>query len=179
MGSTSKNAVTQTFPDDDDKMTDFSSRGLRGNGGLKPDVSAVGGTVFSTSVGTGSEGETESGTSMAAPMVAGLSALVVSKHPDWTPEQVKADIMNTAGQDLYVGGSADTSSDRYAPNRVGSGRIETVPALANDVLAYVVDDPGAVSVSFGPVEVTAPTTPDQDGQGAEHRSLHAHLRPEL
>ncbi|WP_051551278.1 S8 family serine peptidase [Nocardioides sp. URHA0020] len=155
---TGKNAVNQQFPDDDNKLTDFSSRGLRGNGGLKPDVSAVGGTVFSTSVGTGDEGETESGTSMAAPMVAGLSALVVSKHPSWTPEQVKADIMNTAGQNLYVGGSAAPTSDRYAPNRVGSGRIQAVPALDNDVLAYVTDDPGAVSVSFGPVEVTEPMT---------------------
>ncbi|WP_395692674.1 S8 family serine peptidase [Nocardioides sp.] len=153
---TEANAVEQSFPADDDKMTDFSSRGIRGAGHLKPDVTAVGGTVFSTAVGTGTEGQTESGTSMAAPMVAGLAALVLSEHPDWTPEQVKADIMNTAGQDLFTGD--DHSGDRYAPNRVGAGRIQAAAALENDVLAYVTNDPGAVSVSFGPRAISAPTT---------------------
>ena len=153
---TTANAVTQTFPADNDKLTDFSSRGIHGAGHLKPDVTAVGGTVFSTAVGTGSDGVNESGTSMAAPMVAGLAALVVSKHPDWTPEQVKADIMNTAGANLYTGD--DHTGERYAPNRVGSGRIDAEAALNNRVLAYVTDDPGAVSASFGPVAVTGPLT---------------------
>lgn len=152
------NEVTQSFPDDDDKMTDFSSRGIRGAGNVKPDVTAVGGTVFSTAVGTGSEGVSESGTSMAAPMVAGLAALVREAHPTWTPEQVKADIMNTAGQDLDTNGSDTAGGTRYAPNRVGAGRIQAAPALSNNVLAYVTDDPGAVSVSWGPVEVGAPVS---------------------
>ncbi|MFC6045453.1 S8 family serine peptidase [Nocardioides hankookensis] len=155
---TERNGVTQTFPDDDDTMAGFSSRGSRGAGHLKPDVTAVGGTVFSTSVGTGNEGETESGTSMAAPMVAGLSALVISAHPGWTPEQVKADIMNTAGQDLDTNGSDTAGGDRYAPNRVGSGRIKADDAVRNEVLAYAAGGTGAVSVSFGPVEVTDPVT---------------------
>jgi subtilisin family serine protease len=161
VSGTERNAVTQTFPNDDDTMTDFSSRGGRGAGHLKPDVTAVGGTVFSTSVGTGDQGETESGTSMAAPMVAGLSALVIAAHPDWTPEQVKADIMNTAGQDLDTNGSLTEGGDRYAPNRVGAGRIQADAAVANDVVAYSADDAGAVSVSFGPVEVTGPFTADK------------------
>jgi thermitase len=37
-----------------------------------------------------------SGTSMAAPFVSGVAALVWSAHPDWTAEQVKAQIENTA-----------------------------------------------------------------------------------
>ncbi|WP_051551359.1 S8 family serine peptidase [Nocardioides sp. URHA0020] len=155
---TKTNSVTQFFPEDTDKVADFSSRGMRGNGNIKPDVAAVGASVFSTAVGTGDDGVSESGTSMASPMVAGLAALVVSAHPAWSPEQVKADIMNTAGQNLYVDGSSEPSSARYAPNRVGAGRIQAAAALTNEVLAYVADDPGAVSVSFGPVEVTAPMT---------------------
>lgn len=151
---TEANAVSQEFPSDNDLMTDFSSRGIRAAGNVKPDVTAVGATVFSTAVGTGSDGITESGTSMASPMTAGLAALVLDKHPTWTPEQVKADIMNTAGQDLTTG--KDHTGDRYAPNRAGSGRIEAEPALANQTLAYVGDGSGAVSVSFGPLEVTEP-----------------------
>jgi subtilisin family serine protease len=146
----------QLITADNDKVNDSSSRGIRLNGNVKPDVGAVGTSVFSTAVGTGSQGESLTGTSMATPMVAGLAALVKSKHPDWMPQDVKADIMNTAGQDLWTGD--DHSGVAYAPNRVGAGRIDAKSALDNQVLAYGVDSPGAVSVSFGPVAVTGPTT---------------------
>jgi hypothetical protein len=81
---------------------------------------------------------------------------VRDQHPDWNPEQVKADLMNTAEQDLFL--EPNHSGPKYAPNRVGSGRIDVKTALDNKVLAYVTNDPGSVSASFGPVEVTAPTT---------------------
>jgi subtilisin family serine protease len=143
-------------PSNDDEVASFSSRGIREAGDLKPDVSAVGASVFSTGFGTGNQGISESGTSMATPMVAGLAALIHTQYTGWTAEQVKADVMNTAGQDLFTG---DThSGNTYAPNRVGAGRIDAEAALDNEVLAYVADDPGAVSASFGPVAVTAPTT---------------------
>jgi subtilisin family serine protease len=139
-----------------DKLNSSSSRGIRGAGNVKPDVTAVGTSVFSTAMGTGSGGVSFDGTSMATPMVAGLAALVHTAHAGWTPEQVKADIMNTAGQDLFTGNAH--SGARYAPNRVGAGRVRAVPALNNRVLAYVQDNPGAVSVSFGPVAITGATT---------------------
>ncbi len=151
------NAVLQNFPDDVDKVSSFSSRGSHAAGNVKPDVAAVGGSVFSAAVGSGSEGTSKSGTSMAAPMVAGLAALVRQANPDWTPLQVKADIMNTASHDVFVNGSAIPAGDRYGPPRVGAGRIDAVAATSNKVLAY---DPagGAVSLSFGPVAVTGPMT---------------------
>ena len=37
-----------------------------------------------------------SGTSMAAPVVSGIAALVLQAHPDWTPDQVKSALMSTA-----------------------------------------------------------------------------------
>lgn len=154
--STSASDFTQQVPADDDTLTGFTSRGTHDAGAIKPDVTAVGGTVFSTSVGTGNKGENESGTSMAAPMTAGLAALVLTANPTWNVEQVKADIVNTAGADLWT--EQDRKGLRYAPNRVGTGRIQAAPAVANKVLAYVKDNPGAVGVSFGPVEVTGPTT---------------------
>ena len=156
VSGTSASTFRQLIPADNDKVNDSSSRGVRGAGNVKPDVTAVGTSVFSTAVGTGNQGVSFTGTSMATPMVAGLAALIRSEHPDWTPEEVKADIMNTAGQDLFTGDNH--TGDNYAPNRVGAGRIQADQALDNQVLAYVVDDPGAVSVSFGPVAVTGPTT---------------------
>jgi serine protease AprX len=37
-----------------------------------------------------------SGTSFAAPIVSGISALIVARHPDWTPDQVKGALMISA-----------------------------------------------------------------------------------
>lgn len=154
VGGTEAATFRQVVPGNDDTVNDSSSRGIRGAGNVKPDVTAIGTSVFSTAMGTGNQGVAFTGTSMATPMVAGLAALVRTKHPDWTPEVVKADIMNTAGQDLFTG--ASHTGSRYAPNRVGSGRVQADAALTNQAVAYVADDPGAVSVSFGPVAVTGP-----------------------
>jgi subtilisin family serine protease len=156
LGNTLRNSVRQSLPQNADKVYTASSRGTHGNGNLKPDVTGVSVQVFSTDVGTGSDGKTLSGTSMSSPMIAGTAALVRSKHPDWTPEEVKANIMNTADKDIFTGDNR--TGDKYAPNRDGAGRVDIPQALDNQVLAYVVNDPGAVSVSFGPVEVTGPTT---------------------
>jgi len=157
-GVTISGTEANTFPQFDTSLNDtlagFSSRGIGDWGNVKPDITAVGGTVFSAGVGTGTEGLNDSGTSMATPMTAGAAALVVSEHPDWRPEQVKADLMNTAGANLYLG--KNHTGAKYAPQRVGTGRLEVDKALDNNVLAYVVDDPGAVGVSFGPQAVTAP-----------------------
>ena len=89
-------------------------------------------------------------------MAAITAALVKDLRPTWTPEMIKADIMNTAGQDLFLG--KNHTGAKYAPNRVGAGRIKADAALANKVVAYVGDGSGAVSVSFGAVEVSGPTT---------------------
>jgi subtilisin family serine protease len=156
VSGTDANNFEQLVPGDDDKVASFSSRGIRNAGDVKPDVSAVGQSVFSAGMGTGDDGLSDSGTSMATPMVAGLSALVRSENSSWNPEQVKADIMNTADQDLFTG--SNHTGDNYAPNRVGAGRIDAKAALDNQVLAYVTDDPGAVSASFGTIEATGPMT---------------------
>jgi len=150
-----RNAVTVTNRSAIDQLAGFSSRGVGVAGGVKPDVAAPGVTTFSVAVGTGDEGIAESGTSMASPHVAGEAALVRAAHPSWTVEEVKAAIMNTATQDVFVG--PDHSGEVYGPERVGAGRVVADAAVDTTTLAYVTDDPGAVSVSFGPVAVTTAT----------------------
>ena len=66
--------------------------------------------------------------------------------------------MNTAGNDVHVNPSSSDPGDTFAPNRVGAGRLQVDDALDSDVIAYNSDDHGVVSVSFGPVEVSGPTT---------------------
>ena len=162
ISGTTANGFRQLIDGASDSLNDTvntsSSRGIRDAGNVKPDVTAVGTTVFSTGVGTGNQGLNLTGTSMATPMVAGAAALVKSKHPDWTPEQVKADIMNTADADLHLHPGVNPHDTLYGPNRVGTGRMDIKAALDNSVLAYTVDgahgsDNGNVSASFGPQAV--------------------------
>jgi subtilisin family serine protease len=135
-----------------DTLSGFSSRGVHGSTGVvKPDVAAPGDTIASAGVGTGDGPLVISGTSMAAPLITGVSALVRSRHPDYTPLQVKAAVMNGAGHDVWTG--PNQTGDKYAPARVGAGRVDARRSTNATVLAY---SPGAnnpVSASFGVVPV--------------------------
>ena len=55
------------------------------------DVFAPGASIYS-SVPGGNAYDIQSGTSMASPVVAGLAALILSRYPELTPEQVKLSI---------------------------------------------------------------------------------------
>src|SRR4029453_12696660 len=84
-------------------LADFSSRGPRiGGAAIKPDITAPGAdTVAANSkdgfLGTpGQSHLTLSGTSMAAPHVAGSTAILAQEHPNWTPAQLKPAHMASA-----------------------------------------------------------------------------------
>ena len=73
-----------------------SSRGPRnGDEGLKPDIGAPG-AWSSAEVGTGSEETPFSGTSGATPVISGVAALILQAHPNASPSQVKARLLNGA-----------------------------------------------------------------------------------
>jgi subtilisin family serine protease len=156
LNNANHNKVLNSHPETADTVASFTSRGDDQASGVKPDVTAPGVTVFSAGMGTGTDGLTDSGTSMATPHIAGTAALVLKAHPTWTPEQVKAAIMNTAGQDLFTG--TNHTGDKFAPERVGAGRVQADRAVATDVLAYNDTIGGSVSVSFGDVDAVATTT---------------------
>ena len=133
-----------------DLISSWSARGQRGPVGVvKPDVTAPGDTVSSAAMGTGTGSSVRSGTSMAAAVVAGVAALVRQARPAFSPEQLKAAVMNTADADVHSG--TGSGGDVLGPNRVGSGRVDARSAVAVQVLAYSSTTPGAVSVSFGTV----------------------------
>jgi hypothetical protein len=69
-------------------VASFSSRGPTGDGRIKPDVVASGVTTACATADTpGSYGRVN-GTSLATPLIAGLSALLLEAHPAWTPDSV-------------------------------------------------------------------------------------------
>ena len=161
-----RNSQTVVDPSTVDQVAGFSSRGWGSEDTVKPDLAAPGVTVFSASVGTGNEGQTDSGTSMAAPHTAGMAALVHAAHPSWYPEQVKAALMNTASNSVVRDSAAcATTSSGFsagacteAPDRVGAGRGQVDKAVATQVIAYEFSRDGSVGVSFGHPQVTAPST---------------------
>jgi subtilisin family serine protease len=152
-----RNTVPTTTPTLADTITPSSSRGSRGPVAAKPDVAAPGDTILSADVGTGTGAASKGGTSMSAPHVSGIAALVRETHPDWSPEEVKAAVMNTAGADVKSGDD-NTDGHTEAPMRVGAGRVDARAAVDTEVLAMVEDNPGSVGVSFGPVEAAGPVS---------------------
>ncbi|MFL5946072.1 MAG: S8 family serine peptidase [Gaiellaceae bacterium] len=100
---------------EEDTIADFSSSGPAPYSlTFKPDVTAPGDGVAS-SVPNGGYAAL-SGTSMAAPHVAGAAAVLEQRHLDWTPAQVKSALVTT-GVPVRVTGEV-------SPLREGGGRID-------------------------------------------------------
>ena len=84
-------------------LAGFSSYGPTNDYRLKPEVLAVGVNVVAARANGTKKGTIinnyytmMSGTSMATPHIAGAVALIKQVHPSWTPEQVKAVLVETA-----------------------------------------------------------------------------------
>jgi hypothetical protein len=131
-------AITAAAVTKDDAIADFSAGGPSGiDLGFKPDVSAPGVNIYS-SVPSG--WDSFSGTSMAAPHVAGGAALLLQRHPSWTPAQVKSALTLT-GRPVWTD---SRHSKEVLPTREGGGLIDLAAADAPLVFA----SPSAVSFGF-------------------------------
>jgi serine protease AprX len=134
-----ESAITVGASTRDGVIAGFSSAGPTDDNRIKPDVVAPGVDITAaraadTSMGTPvSQYYTmASGTSMAAPHVAGAAALLLNAHPLWTPSQVKMAFANYA-KDLAA-----------SVVQQGSGRIDVYRAVTAPILANA-------SISFGKV----------------------------
>jgi len=100
-----RKAITVGATDKSDHIYYKSSIGPTIIGTLKPDVVAPGVNILSTLRNNGSG--TKTGTSMACPHVSGTAALILQKHPDWAPDEVKMSLRNSAvdiGEDITTQG---------------------------------------------------------------------------
>lgn len=109
------------------KVTSFSSRGpakYKGQVTEKPDISAPGDKIISTV--PGGRMESMSGTSMAAPHVTGVAALLFQVNPKLTPVQVR-EILAKSGMFVDVNGN---SIDKPVWNKAyGLGRMNAYAAV--------------------------------------------------
>src|SRR4051794_22511445 len=121
----------------DDDPTSWGSMGVTQDGFAKPEVIAPGAHIISTlapnsafiglcpaCVRDGSYFQA-GGTSMAAPVVSGVVALMLQKHPDWTPDQVKGALSK---------GSRPLSHGRKTMREVAADKAQGEKALGNQGL---------------------------------------------
>ena len=133
-----RRAITVAATTKSDVIAGFSSRGpVPGEWAMKPDISAPGVSIVSAVPAAGVLGHPSrylslSGTSMSAPHVAGAAALLKQLHPAWTPEMIKANLMNTA---------LDLSYDAFTQ---GAGRMRVYKATQ----AGATLSPGSLSLGM-------------------------------
>src|SRR6202011_2233825 len=103
-----------------ESVASFSSGGPRYcDSFFQPSVAAREVSVFSTASGTGTTGQTLSGTSMATPMISGVAALVRQAHPGWSELAQRAAITQTGDRSQMVG---------YSARLAGTGVVQPLPA---------------------------------------------------
>ena len=128
------------------EASEFSSWGVTPDLRLKPEIAAPGGNVFSA-IPNGAYEQT-SGTSMATPQMAGISAVVlqrVQSDPLFASMSArqKADVV----QNLIMGtarpltDAAQTSGALYSPRKQGAGLVDALAATTSSVYPTVVGAP--------------------------------------
>ena len=171
-GATAEIGAGEKAPAQGSVMADFSSRGPNGAAFdiIKPDVTAPGVNILAGHTPTppllegGAPGQlfqSISGTSMSAPHVAGVAALLVQLHPDWTPDMIKSALMTTGRQDV-VKEDTTTAADPFdfgaghiVPNSAGDPGLVYTSSF-NGYLAFMCDaapqvfaDPAATCATLG------------------------------
>ena len=155
-----------TVGTEDDSIASFSSRGPTADGATKPDLVAPGrkmvslrspgsalDQLFPERAVTATNSATAdyfrlSGTSMAAPVVAGAIALMLERNPSLSPEQVKQHLRATATPVPGASPSDEGAGMLNAVAAVGDvdaaqdySLLRVTDAFASDMFAYLVGQP--------------------------------------
>ncbi|MFW3145930.1 MAG: S8 family serine peptidase [Thermoplasmatota archaeon] len=137
----------------DDAHAWFSNRGPRANDGdlddddeLKPDVLAPGVDIRSAKHNSVMDYVEMTGTSMSAPHVSGIVALMLQADPGLTPNQVKSILRDTAQQTYAASVPAQDPKYNY---RSGWGYVDAYGAVkrALDLVSYEVQAPANVRLN--------------------------------
>ncbi len=131
-----------------DTISSFSSKGPRSmDGYLKPEITAPGSNIISAQVGSGDQFVQMSGTSMAAPHMTGVMALLKQGLKDRGLDLSALEMKNIAmgnAKTLFENGKI------YPVTRQGSGRVDASVKMINTLL--VADVP---SLAFGEVNISS------------------------
>jgi len=106
------NVISVAALNRNDELASFSNYGLR-----SVHVAAPGANILSTWLGN--EYEEHSGTSMATPMVSGVAALVLSKRPQLSVEELRAILLTSVDRIPQLNGKVSTGGRINAARAVG------------------------------------------------------------
>ena len=112
--------------DSDNFLASFSSRGPTYDGRIKPDIVAMGVSVFGASTSGINNFSYASGTSAATPIAGGVAALLLSVYPHLNNEQVRGIFLETSDN------SDDPNNDR-GYGLLSAARAISFPNLKNPV----------------------------------------------
>ena len=128
------------------EASEFSAWGVSPDLRLKPEIAAPGGNVFSA-IPNGAYEQT-SGTSMATPQMAGISAIVLQRvQSDPLFASMSAREKVEVVQNLIMGtarpltDAAQTSGALYSPRKQGAGLVDALAATTSSVYPTVVGAP--------------------------------------
>src|SRR5205814_1214320 len=127
-------AVTVGAVNSQGVLAAFSSVGPTYDRRVKPDVVAPGVGVITAVARTYDRYAPLNGTSLAAPLVAGCAALVLSAHPDWGPEMVRDAIAMSASR-------ADRPDNRYGWGIVNARDAVLYPLIEGRVTDATTREP--------------------------------------
>ncbi|KAE8796533.1 Subtilisin-like protease [Hordeum vulgare] len=162
------------------KVASFSSRGPSRDypDVIKPDIAAPGANILAA---VEDSYKFMSGTSMAAPHVSGIVALLKAQHPHWSPAAIKSAIITTAhitderGMPILAEGLSRKTAD---PFDYGGGNINPGGA-ADPGLVYDID-PREYNKFFGCTIIRRTTVScDETTLPAYHLNLPSIAVPEL
>jgi hypothetical protein len=151
-------AVVVAATDDQDRKTDFS------NYGKWVAVSAPGDGILSTmptydvfltrelppEERFNKNYDAMSGTSQATPIIAGVAALLFAEHPDWTADQVRAELQRTASDIAAQNPRKQFGPVTYfEPSNLGAGRVNACDALGGPLTAGAPGKPSSASADTG------------------------------
>ncbi|KAK7247045.1 hypothetical protein RIF29_41921 [Crotalaria pallida] len=120
------------------RVASFSSRGPSSMSPtvLKPDIAAPGVDILAAFPPLGTTKNSGfallSGTSMSCPHVAGIAALIKSKHPTWSPAAIRSALVTTASQSGTDGSVISEEGSTYKaadPFDIGGGHVNPNEAL--------------------------------------------------
>src|SRR5262249_7017720 len=133
--------VLGAVPQIANRLTDFSAAGPSVDLGLKPDITAVGGSIYVATQTLDVNGDMYDssgyilvdGTSFSTPLVAGAAALIKSARPGLSVDQYRSLLINSASA-----GAQTQSGETPGIQQVGGGLLDADAALRSTVTAYPV-----------------------------------------
>ena len=152
-------------------MSDFSSWGVPGTLGIKPEITAPGGSIYSVNgvVPGGEAYEVMSGTSMASPQVAGMAALMAQYIQEHHLDEKTGLSPRQLGQSLLMSTAVPVMEDfgdgdgYYPVLRQGAGLANIGNALAADTYLLMGQD-ATRSYADGKIKAELGDDPEKKGE---------------